>query len=454
MSLQIWLYRCEGAAGEYVRALTGALRTVGVEVVERGADASLLGIVLFAEASAELSSEVQELSREGLDRLIAVAVTEEHVSGAVAWPLRRAGACDVLAGSNAHEAAKAIAFRAARWLAIGEMLSSPAVSDMLIGQSPAWVLALRQIAEAAAFTDGSILLLGESGTGKELLARMIHALDRRPGKRSLVVLDCTTVVPELAGSEFFGHERGAFTGAAVARDGSFALADGGTLFLDEVGELPLPMQAQLLRVVQERTYKRVGSNDWMRANFRLIAATNRDLDSEVAGGGFRRDLFHRIASRVFRVPPLRSRTADILPLVQHFLSEMHPSASDITLDPAVREYLLTRAYPGNVRELRQLVCRMNDRWSGHSTLTVGAIPLDEVPGASDEPGWKGLAFDQAIRTALEFGVGLHEIKEAAGSRALALAIEMEEGSTRGAATRLSVTERTIQMHRAERRAAK
>src|SRR5207244_9662564 len=126
-------------------------------------------------------------------------------------------------------------------------------------------------------------------TGKEMIARAIHALDRRAALKSLIVLDCTTVVPDLAGSEFFGHEKGAFTGANATRDWSFALAEGGTLFLDEVGELPPPLQAQLLRVVQERTYKRVGGNEWPRANFRLIAATNRTLDEDVERGACRRD---------------------------------------------------------------------------------------------------------------------------------------------------------------------
>src|SRR5678816_1272096 len=140
------------------------------------------------------------------------------------------------------------------------------------------------------------LIAGESGTGKELVARLIHALDRREPKGPFVVLDCTTVSPELAGSEFFGHERGAFTTAVTAREGAFAMADGGTLFLDEVGELPLTLQAELLRVIQERVYKRVGSNIWKQVNFRLICATNRNLLEEEARGAFRRDFYYRLAA--------------------------------------------------------------------------------------------------------------------------------------------------------------
>src|SRR5262249_51814424 len=147
----------------------------------------------------------------------------------------------------------------------------------LIGDSPAWRRLVRRIVEVARFTDAAVLITGETGTGKELVARLVHALDPRTTKRKLVLLDCTTIVPPLSGGAFFGHERGASTGATPTRDGAFALADGGTLFLDEVGELPLALQAELLRVVQEGTYKRVGSNEWRETQFRLVCATNREL---------------------------------------------------------------------------------------------------------------------------------------------------------------------------------
>jgi transcriptional regulator with GAF, ATPase, and Fis domain len=137
-----------------------------------------------------------------------------------------------------------------------------------------------------------VLITGESGTGKELIARLIHALDSRVDKGDFVILDCTTVVPTLSGSEFFGHEKGAFTGAIAQRDGAFAMADGGTLFLDEIGELPLVLQAELLRVIEEGMYKRVGSNTWRKTSFRLLCATNRDLLQEESRGNFRKDLYY------------------------------------------------------------------------------------------------------------------------------------------------------------------
>jgi transcriptional regulator with GAF, ATPase, and Fis domain len=181
-------------------------------------------------------------------------------------------------------------------------------------------------------------------------------------------------VPDLAGSELFGHERGAFTGAAASRDGAFKLAENGTLFLDEVGELPLPLQAQLLRAVQEKTYKRVGGNTWRRAEFRLICATNRDLGAEVAQGRFRRDLYYRIAGLVAHAPPLRERASDILPLAEHFLREQRGDGAPSALSAPVRTLLVTRDYPGNVRDLRQLIHAIGLRHHGNGPVTVGAVP--------------------------------------------------------------------------------
>src|SRR6202023_58747 len=148
----------------------------------------------------------------------------------------------------------------------------------------------------------------------EVAANLIHRLNTRADKRDMVILDCSTIVSDLSGSEFFGHERGAFTGALTERQGAFALANGGTLFLDEIGELPLPLQAQLLRVVQERTYKRLGGNTWRRTDFRLVCATNRDLVELIRRGEFRADLYYRIASFVCKLPALRERLEDIIPL--------------------------------------------------------------------------------------------------------------------------------------------
>jgi transcriptional regulator with GAF, ATPase, and Fis domain len=315
-----------------------------------------------------------------------------------------------------------------------------------------WISLLRQVVEAACFTDASILLTGETGTGKELVAHLIHALSPQRNKRELVLVDCTTIVPELSGSELFGHERGAFTGAVVARDGAFALANGGTLFLDEVGELAPGLQSQLLRVAQEHTFKRVGSNTWHTTDFRLVCATNRDLLHEEAQGRFRRDLYYRIASWTFTLPPLRDRPEDILPLARHFMQELHPGQEPAELDEPVQEYLLTRNYPGNVRDLRNLALRMAYRHIGPGPITVGDIPADErPPAAPDRDSWRHGAFEQSVRQALLYGVGLREIRRVAEDTAIRIAIDEENNNLQRAARRLDVTDRALQMRRAEQR---
>jgi transcriptional regulator with GAF, ATPase, and Fis domain len=331
---------------------------------------------------------------------------------------------------------------------VDQIIASPVVQSRVAGRSHVWISVLRQIVEVAAFTDASVLILGESGTGKEEVARLIHDLDRRQDKRELVTLDCTTVVPDLSGSEFFGHERGAFTGAVGAREGAFSLANGGTLFLDEVGELPLGLQAQLLRAVQERTYKRVGGNNWHTANFRLVCATNRELEAEISKGTFRRDFFHRIANWVCRLPSLRERTEDIMPLARHFMRQFRPDLS-FEMDSAVREYLLKRRYPGNVRDLRQLISRISQRHVGTGPLTVGDIPRDELPPLEGLGDWPDAAFIQAIHRALELGSGLKEIGRVATETAIWLVVSDEDGNLQRAARRLGVTDRALQLRKAQ-----
>ena len=289
------------------------------------------------------------------------------------------------------------------------------------------------------------------------MARLIHQLDGRPGKKDLVVLDCATVVPSLSGSEFFGHEKGAFTGAAGPRDGAFALADGGTLFLDEVGELPPNLQAELLRVIQEGMYKRVGSNTWRTTDFRLVSATNRDLFQDQRAGRFRLDLYYRIAAWQFRLPSLHERREDIEPLAQTFLSRSSPNGAAPKFEPAVRAFLLAREYPGNVRDLRQLVERMSQRHVGNGPVTVGDVPDEDRPAgvAGDGPGrpvgpgpWHAGAFDESVREAVARGVSLKEITRVAAETAVSAALAGSSGSVTMAAKSLGVTARALQLRRA------
>ena len=182
-------------------------------------------------------------------------------------------------------------------------------------------------------------------------------------------MDCTTIVPELSGSEFFGHERGSYTNAVQSREGAFALADKGTLFLDEIGELPLNLQAELLRVIQEGTFQKVGSNNWQKTQFRLICATHRNLRELIDLHNFRQDLFYRISDFEFRVPNLKERIDDIPVLAKHFLREFFDKKDPPEFDTSVLEFLVRREYPGNVRELRQLIHRIALRHANHKKIT-------------------------------------------------------------------------------------
>jgi transcriptional regulator with GAF, ATPase, and Fis domain len=440
----IWV-EAVGPVDRHARLLAAGLGRLGVDAAPPDpAGPAGPGVVLFDEPGRAVADRLREVSRQGTGRVLALGCC----GPADGWELLRAGAADVLGWDQTPDPAAAVAARVGRWAEVDAVVRSPLVRDNLVGASPAWVAAVRQVVEAATASDGPILITGESGTGKELAARLVHTLAGRPGNADLVVVDCTTVHPELSGSEFFGHEKGAFTGAAAARDGAFALADGGTLFLDEVGELPPPLQAELLRVVQEGTYKRVGSNEWRRARFRLVSATNRDLLAEEAAGRFRRDLYFRLAGWVVHLPPLRDRADDVLPLARHFLRQ-HRSGDPIDLSPDVADFLLRRAYPGNVRDLRQLMYRIAHRHVGPGPVTAGSVPPDERPGgppAADD--WVGGPLEDAVRRALGLGVGLKEIGRAAEAAAVRIAVGGEGGNLQRAAVRLGVTDRALQLRRA------
>jgi hypothetical protein len=279
------------------RSVMRGLGAIGVRLRRRdpGRGRPRNGVIAFDGSAAAAVDCIRELAAGGTERILALS-TSAGVLGEDSWALLRAGAADVFCWSDPATSARQVAERLRRWQTIDELVACRHIQEFLVGDSPAWQAVLREAVEVARFTDASVLITGESGTGKERVAQLIHELDPRPSKKRLVVLDCSTVVPSLSGSEFFGHERGAFTGAAAAREGAFELADGGTLFLDEVGELPVPLQAELLRVIQEGTFKRVGSNTWRKSTFRLVCATNRDLAAEQARGSFRNDFYYRIAA--------------------------------------------------------------------------------------------------------------------------------------------------------------
>jgi transcriptional regulator with GAF, ATPase, and Fis domain len=451
MGIGCWLQAWEQACEQDRDALEQALAGRGVKALPVQGDAPpRWGACVFCKTTPELQSFIQIASRAGEERVIAIARSgaslSEHRN------LLQAGASDVLHWSGADQIARQITARFERWRSVEQLMEEPTVSELVVAKCAVWRKILRDIVGIARFSDGNVLILGESGTGKEVIAQLIHLLDPRPDKRDLVVVDCASVVPELSGSEFFGHERGAFTGALTERHGAFALANGGTLFLDEIGELPLPLQAQLLRVVQEHTYKRVGGNIWCKTAFRLVCATNRDLLNLVDRGAFRADLYYRIAGYVCKLPPLRERLEDIIPLAERFLYQACPDGQSAALDGAVQEFLLRREYPGNVRDLQQVVSRFMHRAADDGTITIGCVPADEWPVLKlDTMPWRDCNFERPIQRAVRLGAQLKEIGRAAEDAAIRYATGEEEGNLQRAANRLGVSDRALQLRRANRR---
>jgi len=217
-------------------------------------------------------------------------------------------------------------------------------------------LAVLDVAEKLAPTATTLLITGESGTGKDQLARWIH--ERGPRREApFLKIDCASLPSELVESELFGHERGAFTGAVARKPGRLEMAQGGSIVLDEVAALSPAMQAKLLRVLEERTFERLGGTETLHMDARLMALTNTDLSAAVASGRFREDLFFRLNVLTISVPPLRERPADIAPLAAHFLARLAPvhGRVDATLDPAALAILESYAWPGNARELKNAV---------------------------------------------------------------------------------------------------
>lgn len=244
----------------------------------------------------------------------------------------------------------------------------------IIGSTPSMRRLLADL-DLVSNTDSTVLILGETGSGKELIARAIHERSRRCDS-TMVKLNCAAMPRELVESELFGHERGAFTGATQQRRGRFEMADGGSLFLDEVGELPLEAQAKLLRVLQDRQFERIGGNATLYADVRLIAATNRDLEAEVAAGRFRADLFYRLNVFPVRLPPLRARPEDIPALIAHFAARAARRLGKPIEGPSPRflDRALSYSWPGNVRELENFVERAAILMRGRQLDAIELFP--------------------------------------------------------------------------------
>ncbi len=234
---------------------------------------------------------------------------------------------------------------------------NPELFRSLVGNSRS-IQRVRKMIDQVAGTEATVLILGESGTGKEVVARNIHYYSNRRNK-PFVPINCGAIPAELLESELFGHEKGAFTGAIGARQGRFELAEGGTIFLDEIGDMPLTMQVKLLRVLQERSFERVGSNKSITADVRIIAATHRDLEEHIESGKFREDLFYRLNVFPIDMPPLSERTEDLPLLINELITRLeHDKQSSVRLTPSAVMALCSYPWPGNVRELANLMERL------------------------------------------------------------------------------------------------
>lgn len=331
----------------------------GLELQKRLREIDKKATIIMITAFASVQSAIQAL-KEGAYDYVTKPVDPDHLSHLVQNALRE------------------------RQLAIENLRMRMHISDLvktdeIIGESMP-IKKVVELARAVAQTDTTVMIRGESGTGKELIARAIHANSSRR-YFPIIPVNCGAVPESLLESELFGHERGAFTGAQYRRKGKFEMADGGTVFLDEVGTISPKMQVQLLRVIEMKQFTRVGGNDPIGSDFRIICATNRDLEAALKAGEFREDLYYRLNVFTISLPPLRERRSDIPPLVQHFIRKyavaMNKGIQEIT--PEAMDLLVRYNWPGNVRELENVIER------AMVLCTPPAIRVEDIPFQLSSP---------------------------------------------------------------------
>ncbi|MEL7639205.1 MAG: sigma-54 dependent transcriptional regulator [Solidesulfovibrio sp.] len=317
----------------------------------------------------------------------------------------------------------------------------------MVGQSPCLGEVLGVLAKVAP-TDSTVLVTGESGTGKELLVRALHANSRRAGK-PFVPVNCGAIPRELLESELFGHEKGAFTSAVRTRQGRFELAEGGTIFLDEIGEMDLSLQVKILRALQEKEFERVGGDKTLKADVRIVAATNRDLEEEVRSGRFREDLYYRLNVIPLHLPPLRERGEDILLLAEHFLRRFcrQKSRETLAFTPEARDLILTYPWPGNVRELENFMERLSILCD-HEQVGVPDLPRKILDNAGIAPPPPPVAVVAGFRWPIladmaEKGMGLKEFLDTLEEKLLVEALERAGGVKNQAAELLGIKRTTL-----------
>jgi two-component system nitrogen regulation response regulator GlnG len=316
-----------------------------------------------------------------------------------------------------------------------------AIPEMLIGRSAAMIEVYKEIGRVAR-TEMTVLLMGESGTGKELVARAIHANSTR-SRAPFVTVNMAAIPKDLIESELYGHEKGSFTGAVERRPGKFELAAGGTLFLDEIGEMPIELQAKLLRVLQEREIDRVGGTRPLPVDVRIVAATNADLARSVEEGRFRRDLYYRLAVVPIRLPPLREREGDVVLLARHFLAKYGEQLKGrpLTLAKDAEPLLVSHPWPGNVRELQNVIQRALLKLAGARVAAKDLAGL--LPAAvAQERGVNGLV-ESVLDAAAPEGGRYHAALAAVEAPLIAAALARTNGNQLRAAELLGMNRNTL-----------
>jgi len=297
---------------------------------------------------------------------------------------------------------------------------------------------LLNMAAKAAKSDANILILGESGAGKEVLAQYIHRESKR-NANPFIATNCYTFTESLLESELFGHEKGAFTGALSSRIGRFEAASGGTLFLDEIGDIPMPTQSKLLRAIETKTINRIGKNEDIKVDFRLISATNKNLEKEIKEGRFREDLYYRLSTIVLNVPPLRERKEDLPAIIQHFLDKTQHSLGigPVDIPEEVMALLLGYRYPGNIRELKNTVERMV------VLSDEGQVRLESLSNLVNPEATDHRTPQMTEDADGESGFSLRSIKREAESKHIANALKRNNNNVSKTAQELGISARQL-----------
>jgi len=398
-------------AGHDVRCCASAVEAI--EVIEKRAfDVIITDLKMPGMSGLEFIHELQRRGNEAQ-----VLMVTAHASVASAVEAMRHGAFDYIEKPLRADSLEQLVSRAIRCACVPDLPTAvpPSAGERapvaMIGSSPV-MRALRQRIATVATTSETVLITGESGTGKELVARSIHSASDR-SQEALVSLNCPVLSAQLTESELFGHERGAFTSADAPRVGRFELADAGTILLDEISEIDLALQAKLLRVLQEKSFERIGSSCTIHVDVRVLATTNRDLQNEVAKGAFREDLYFRLAVLPLHVPPLSERREDVPELIGHFLAQTagRIKRDPCRLDPAAHELLVQYRWPGNVRELENIITRASVLNGGR---VIGADQIrpwliDACDAASPAHGTGAAPPDEAVPVGLSLQEMEHKL---------------------------------------------